>query len=80
MINSVVLMGRLTADPELRTTTSGTSVTRFTLAVDRNYNKSGEERKADFISMIAWRQNAEFICFMVLNTMFWRVMKAKKQN
>ncbi|MGN0444211.1 MAG: single-stranded DNA-binding protein [Acutalibacteraceae bacterium] len=62
MINSVVLMGRLTADPELRTTTSGISVTRFTLAVDRNYNKSGEERKADFISMIAWRQNAEFIC------------------
>lgn len=62
MINSVVLMGRLTADPELRTTSSGVSVTRFTLAVDRQYAKNGEERKADFISMVAWRQTAEFIC------------------
>ena len=50
MINSVVIMGRLTFDPELRTTPSGVSVVRFQVACDRNYQKSGEERKADFIS------------------------------
>ena len=60
MINTVVIMGRLTADPELRTTTSGNSVTSFTVAVDRNY-KQGEERQADFINVVAWRQTAEFI-------------------
>lgn len=62
MINNVVLMGRLTADPELRTTASGISTSRFTIAVDRAYVRAGEERKADFISVVAWRQNAEFIC------------------
>ena len=54
-------MGRLTADPELRKTPSGVSVTRFTVAVDRAY-KQGEERKADFINVIAWRGTSEFIC------------------
>lgn len=54
-------MGRLTADPELRKTPSGVSVTRFTVAVDRAY-KQGEERKADFINVIAWRSTSEFIC------------------
>ncbi len=62
MINNVVLMGRLTADPELRTTTSGISTTRFTIAVDRAYVRNGEERQADFIRILAWRQQAEFIC------------------
>lgn len=61
MINTVILMGRLTADPELRTTPSGIAVCRFTLAVERNYAKSKEERQSDFISCIAWRQYAEFL-------------------
>ena len=61
-MNVVCLMGRLTADPELRQTPSGVSVTRFTVAVDRGYVKAGEERKADFINVVAWRQTAEFVC------------------
>ena len=61
MINTVALMGRLTFEPELRQTPSGVSVVRFQIAVDRNYQKSGEERKADFIDVTAWRQTAEFI-------------------
>lgn len=61
MINSVVIMGRLTFDPELRTTPSGVSVVRFQVACDRNYQKSGEERKTDFIDVTAWRQTAEFV-------------------
>ncbi len=62
MMNVVALMGRLTADPELRTTSSGLSVCHFTLAVDRNYAKAGTERQADFINCVAWRQSAEFVC------------------
>lgn len=58
-INSVILMGRLTADPELRTTQSGISVCSFTVAVDR-YSKD-KESKTDFIRCVAWRQSAEFI-------------------
>ena len=61
MLNCLVIMGRLTADPELRTTPSGTSVTSFTVAVDRNYCKQGEERQTDFIPVVAWRQTADFI-------------------
>lgn len=53
-------MGRLTADPELRTTPNGLSVTSFTVAVDRNY-KSGDERQTDFISVVAWRGTADFV-------------------
>ena len=60
MLNSVIIMGRLTADPELRTTTNGLSVTSFTVAVDRNY-KSGDERQTDFISVVAWRGTADFV-------------------
>ena len=60
MLNRVILMGRLTADPELRKTASDISVTSFTLAVDRNYGK-GADRQTDFINCVAWRQNAEFI-------------------
>lgn len=62
MINSVVLMGRLTADPELRTTTTGRSVSSFSIAVDRAYARSGEERQTDFINIVAWQQQAEFVC------------------
>lgn len=62
MINNVVLMGRLTADPELKTTPNGTSVTSFSLAVERNYAPKGQERETDFINVVAWRQTAEFIC------------------
>ncbi|MDO4459201.1 MAG: single-stranded DNA-binding protein [Clostridia bacterium] len=61
MINVVVLMGRLVADPELRTTPSGVSVTTFRIAVDRSYVKAGEQRQADFIDIVAWRQQAEFV-------------------
>lgn len=61
MINSVVLMGRLTYEPELRTTQSGISVISFQVAVDRQYQTRGEERKADFIDVTAWRQTAEFV-------------------
>lgn len=62
MLNRVVLMGRIVADPELKTTPSGISVTSFRLAVDRSYVKQGEERKADFIDVVCWRQTAEFVC------------------
>ena len=61
MLNCAVIMGRLTADPELRQTPSGVAVTRFSVAVDRGYVKAGEERKADFINVVCWRQTAEFV-------------------
>lgn len=61
-MNIVALTGRFTKEPELKTTSSGTSVTSFSLAVDRKYQPSGEERKADFIDFVAWRNTAEFIC------------------
>ena len=61
MINTVALMGRLTYDPELKSTPSGVSVIRFQVACDRNYQKSGEDRQADFIDCVAWRQTAEFV-------------------
>lgn len=61
-MNNVSLIGRLTADPELKATQSGISTTRFSIAVDRAYSKQGEERQTDFINIVAWRQTAEFIC------------------
>ena len=54
MLNRVILMGRITADPELKTTNTGVSVTSFSIAVDRNYVKQGEERKADFFNIVCW--------------------------
>ena len=60
MFNLVVLTGRLTADPELKTTQSGISVTSFSIAVDRRY-RAGEEKQTDFINIVAWRQSAEFV-------------------
>ena len=62
MLNIVILMGRLTADPELKKTPSGVSVTTFTVAVTRSYVKQGEERQSDFIECVAWRNTADFIC------------------
>ena len=60
--NKVILGGRITADPELKSTPSGISVTSFTVAVNRSYRgKNGEEPQADFINVTAWRQTAEFI-------------------
>lgn len=60
MFNLVVLTGRLTADPELKTTPNGVPVTSFSIAVNRNY-RAGEEQQTDFINIVAWRQRAEFI-------------------
>lgn len=62
MLNVVAIMGRLVSDPELKTTNSGTSVCSFRIACDRSYVSKGEERKADFIDIVAWRQAAEFVC------------------
>lgn len=62
MLNRVVIMGRLVAEPELKTTGSGVSVSSFSVAVDRNYVKQGTERQTDFINVVAWRQTAEFVC------------------
>lgn len=61
-MNKVILGGRLTADPELKATPTGVSVTSFTVAVNRRYTKEGEEQQADFINCVAWRQTAEFVC------------------
>ncbi len=64
-LNKVILCGRMTADPELKQTTSGIAVVSFTLAVNRRYQaknaESAQAQQADFISVVAWRQTAEFI-------------------
>lgn len=62
MINRVILMGRLVSDPDKRTTSSGLSVASFRLAVDRGYQRGDGGQTADFISCVAWRQTADFIC------------------
>lgn len=59
MLNRVILIGRLTRDPELRYTPSGVAVTQFTIAVDRPFTSQGGEREADFIPVVTWRQLAE---------------------
>lgn len=61
-MNKVILMGRLTRDPELRQTTSGVSVARFTIAVNRRYTARDGQQQADFLNCVAWRQTGEFIC------------------
>ncbi len=61
MLNVVAIMGRLVADPELRTTQSGINVVSFRIACDRNFARAGEQRQADFIDIVAWRQQAEFV-------------------
>lgn len=62
MYNHVGIMGRLTAEPELRHTPANVPVTTLTLAVNRSYVKQGAERQTDFIDVVAWRSTAEFIC------------------
>lgn len=62
MLNRVILMGRMVADPELKTTNSGVSVCSFRIAVDRSYVKNGEQRQTDFFDIVAWRSSAEFVC------------------
>ncbi|ASA24979.1 single-stranded DNA-binding protein [Paenibacillus donghaensis] len=59
MLNRIILIGRLTRDPELRYTPAGVAVTQFTLAVDRNFTGQNGEREADFIPVVTWRQLAE---------------------
>lgn len=61
MLNCVTLMGRLVADPELRTTPNGKSVATFTIAVDRSFVRQGEQRQADFIRIVAWESSANFV-------------------
>lgn len=61
MLNVVAIQGRLTHDPELKTTPNGVNVCSFRIAVDRSFTRQGEERKADFIDVTAWRKSAEFV-------------------
>lgn len=61
MLNKVVIMGRLTSDPELRRTTTGTPVTTFTLAVERDYKNKSGEKETDFFDCVAWHNTAEFV-------------------
>ena len=63
MLNRIIVMGRMVRDPEMRTTQSGTAVTSFTLAVDRDFkSRESGEKSTDFIDVVAWRQTAEFVC------------------
>lgn len=62
MLNKTVLMGRLTATPELKQTQGGTSVCSFSLAVTRSYARAGEQPETDFIDIVAWGKTAEFVC------------------
>lgn len=89
MLNKVILMGRLTKDPELRVTQNETSVTSFTLAVERDYAGSNGERHADFINCVAFRNAAEFIkkyfvkgqlmcVYGMLQTRTWEAQDGKK--
>ena len=61
MLNKIILMGRLTRDPELRHTGNGTAVASFTLAVDRDFKSQSGERETDFIDIVVWRSTAEFV-------------------
>lgn len=60
-MNRTIMMGRIANDPELKTTPNGVSVCTFRIAVERNFQKKGEERKADFFNVTAWRGTAEFV-------------------
>ena len=61
MLNKIIIMGRLTRDPELRRTGRGTAVTSFSLAVDRDFKSQSGEKETDFIDVVAWRNSAEFV-------------------
>lgn len=62
MLNVVAIMGRLVADPELKTTPAGINVCTFCIACDRSFAQQGQQRQADFIDVVAWRHNADFLC------------------
>ena len=62
MLNVVAIMGRLVADPELRTTQQGTNVCTFRIACERSYTQKGQQRQDDFVDIVAWGKTAEFIC------------------
>ena len=62
MLNIVAIMGSLVADPELRTTPAGVNVCQFRIACDRNFARQGEQRQADFVDIVAWRAQADFVC------------------
>ena len=61
MLNKIIIMGRLTRDPELRRTGSGTAVTSFSLACDRDFKSQSGEKETDFIDVVAWKNTAEFV-------------------
>ena len=61
MLNKIIIMGRLTRDPELRRTQSGTAVTSFSLAVDRDFKSQNGDKETDFIDIVAWRNTADFV-------------------
>lgn len=61
MLNKIILMGRLTRNPELRRTQNGTAVVSFSLAVDRDFKNQAGEKETDFIDIVAWRSTAEFV-------------------
>lgn len=61
MLNRIIVMGRMTRDPELRRTNSGTAVASFSLAVDRDFKTQSGEKETDFIDVVAWRNTAEFV-------------------
>lgn len=61
MLNRVTIMGRLSRDPEMRTTTTGTNVATFSLAVDRDFKDKNGDRATDWITVVAWRQTADFV-------------------
>lgn len=75
MLNKIFIMGRLTRDPELRRTQSGTAVTSFSLAVDRDFKSQSGEKETDFIDVVAWRSTAEFVAkyFTKGRMAWWRV-------
>ena len=62
MLNVVAIIGRLVADPELKTTANGVNMARFRIACERSYTRQGEQRQADFLNVVAWRQTADFVC------------------
>ena len=62
MLNVIAIMGRLVADPELRTTPAGVAVCKFRIACDRNFARQGAQRQADFVDIVAWRAQADFVC------------------
>ena len=79
-MNQVVLMGRLTRDPELRHTQSNIPVASFSLAVDRGYSKNREDRQTDFIDCVAWRGTAEFVSKYFIKGQMAAVTGSKKET